>query len=245
MASYTETAETIECPVIPLRGTVAFPHIPMTLELERKMSVAAFEEAYKNGSYILLLAQMNPLDLNLKAESFATVGTVCVIRQFLKLPNGNVRIVVNGEARADVVSLKAPHHKDGVWHSSCVMVHIYSENNTKACALREETLDAVMDYITLLPNYSKELISELDTITDNGHLADFIAANMFTDLAVKGKVLAIREPDERLSLVFKKLVELKEIEEFRKEIICAYNRGDVDEMKAVVTKYIDCAINAV
>ena len=150
----------IECPVIPLRGTVAFPHIPMTLELERKMSVAAFEEAYKNGSYILLLAQTNPLDLNLRAESFASVGTVCIIRQFLKLPNGNVRIVVNGEARADVISLKAPHHKDGVWHSSCVMVHIYSENNTKACALREETLDAVMDYIILLPNYSKELISE-------------------------------------------------------------------------------------
>ena len=218
MASYTETAETIECPVIPLRGTVAFPHIPMTLELERKMSVAAFEEAYKNGSYILLLAQHNPLELNLKPDSFASVGTVCLIRQFMKLPNGNVRIVVIGEARADVISLKAPHQKDGVWHSSCVMVRVFSENNTRACALREETLDAVMDYVVLLPNYSKELISELDVVTDNGYLADFIAANMFTDLAAKGKMLEIKDPNERLSYAFKKLIELKEIEEFRKEI---------------------------
>ena len=218
MTSYTETAETIECPLIPLRGTVAFPHVPMTLELERKTSVAAFEEAYKNGGYILLLAQLNPLDLNLKPESFASVGTVCIIRQFLKLPNGNVRIVVRGEARADVISLKAPHQKDGVWHSKCVMVHIFAENNTRACALREETLDAVMDYVTLLPNYSRELITELDNINDNGYLADFIASNMFTDLSVKNKVLATREPDERLTLVMTKLIELKEIEEFRKDV---------------------------
>jgi len=218
MTSYTETAETIECPVIPLRGTVAFPDIPMTLELERKMSVAAFDEAYKNGSYILLLAQKNPIELNLKKDSFASVGTVCKIRQFLKLPNGNVRIVVKGEARAEVVSLKAPVAKDGIWHSSCIMIRIYSNGGTKSAALREEVLDAVMDYIVLLPNYSKELIAELDHITDNGFMADFIAANMMTDLSFKNKILETREPDERLSLILTKLIELKEIEEFRKDI---------------------------
>ncbi len=217
MTSFIEQAEKKEYPVLPLRGTVAFPGVPLSIELERKISVKAFDEAFKNDLPILLLTQKLLTDTEPNEESFYEIGTVCAIKQFVRLSNGNVRLVVSGTARADIVSL-IPPKSSGSWYAKCIEKHVYCPDNIRISALRREAEDTLLKYSECTSELSPRFLAEMTDIKDAGVFADFIAANIFGSYGDKMKVLSEADVYERLVLVSVMLREQTEIVKLQKDI---------------------------
>lgn len=217
MTSLIEQAEKREYPMLPLRGAVAFPGIPLSVELERKISIKAFDEAFKNDLPILLLTQKNLTENEPSEDSFYETGTVCVIKQFVRLANGNVRLVVNGIARADIISL-IPPKSSGAWYARCIEKHVYCPENTRLSALRSEAEAALATYVESTADLSPRLMTELMEIKDAGLFADFIAANIFGIYEDKMKILSEADAYERLMLVSVLLTEQAEIAKLQKDI---------------------------
>ena len=194
----------IECPMIPLRGAVAFPGIPISLELERKMSVSAFEEAEKSGLPIFLLTQKNPIEASPKSNEFYGIGTVCRIKQFVRLSNGNVRIIADGETRGEVVALFEPKVKGRAWVARVTPRNTFGNDDASTKAALVEAKDALAEYAGSIPEIANELLAEADNIGDSGRFADFVAANLFGTIQEKMRIL--KEID-----AFDRLVELSVI----------------------------------
>lgn len=218
MAPYTEHLKLIECPMIPLRGAVAFPGIPISLELERKMSVSAFEEAEKNGLPIFLLTQKNPIEAAPKAGEFYGIGTICKIKQFVKLSNGNVRIIADGETRGEVIALFEPRMRGGAWKASVTPKITVGEDEASTKAAMVEAKDALGEYAESIPEISNELLAEADNITDCGRFADFVAANLFGSIQDKMRILKEIDAFDRLVELSVILSEQAELAGLQREI---------------------------
>ncbi len=218
MRSYVEQTEEIYCPMLPLKGAVAFPGIPLSIELERKMSIKAFDEAFRDDGTILLLTQRNFLENQPTSEGFYDMGTVCRITQFVKLANGNVRLIAEGLARAEVLTLEEPKLTDGAWHSRCRAIYI-SCNVTKPLeAGRREAEETLRDYASSGTPLSKDLLSELTAISDPGVFADNTASAVFSEYNDKMNVLSKIDPLDRLVELTVVLREMAEISRLRKDI---------------------------
>ncbi len=218
MAPYTEHMSLTECPMIPLRGAVAFPGIPISLELERKMSVSAFEEAEKSGGSIFLLTQKNPIEPSPKADGFYSIGTVCKIRQFVKLSNGNVRIIAEGETRGEALALFEPRMRGGAWRASVASKITVGTDDAGAKAAMNEAKDALAQYASSIPEIASDLLSEADSITDCGVFADFVAANLFGSIQDKMRILNETDAFDRLIELSCILSEQAELAGLQREI---------------------------
>ncbi len=219
MTAYIEQTEEIFCPMLPLRGAVAFPGIQLNLELERKMSVKAFNEAFRTDGNILLLTQKNFLESEPEsAESFYEVGTVCHITQFVKLANGNIRIVAEGISRAEVVRLDPPKLNDAAWHALCRAKYISYDSTPELEAARDEAEDMLHTYSDNGANLSKELLRELDSIADHGAFADNTASSVLHEYSEKMLVLSKLDPYDRLIELTSVLTEMAEIAKLRLDI---------------------------
>ncbi len=218
MAVYNEHTEVIECPVLPLRGAVSFPGVPLSVEIERKISLKAFDEACKNNLPILLLTQKKIIDPAPSAEDFFDVGTVCRVKQYVRLANGNVRLIADGIARAEVLSLTKSRSKEGAWHSKCVLKRILCEENTEIKAVRAEAEIALEEYASVVSDLSPKLLAELVSVNDIGEYADIVAANLFVDYEAKMKVLKETDPEQRLIGVIATIKEYTEIAKLQSSI---------------------------
>ena len=218
MAPYNEHMSLIECPMIPLRGAVSFPGVPLSLELERKMSVSAFEEAEKNGGPIFLLTQKNPIEASPKEDGFYAIGTVCRIRQFVKLSNGNVRIIAEGQARGEAVALFEPRIRGGAWRASVMPKATIGIDEVSTRAAMNEAKDALADYAAGIPEISNDLLSSADNITDGGAFADFVAANLFGSIQDKMRILSETDAFDRLVELATILSEQAELAGLQKEV---------------------------
>ncbi len=218
MALYTEHVKFTECPMIPLRGAVAFPGTPISLELERKMSVSAFEEAEKSGGEIFLLTQKNPIEPSPKADGFYSMGTLCKIRQFVKLSNGNVRIIAEGKVRGEALTLFEPRIRGGAWRASVAPRITVGTDDAGAKAAMNEARDALARYASSIPEIANDLLSEADSITDCGAFADFIAANLFGSIQDKMRILKETDAFDRLIELSCILSEQAELAGLQREI---------------------------
>ncbi len=219
MKSYIEQTEELYCPMLPLRGAVAFPGIPLSLELERKMSIKAFDEAFRSDRTVLLLTQKNFLDSEPEsADAFYEMGTVCRITQFVKLANGNVRMVAEGLSRAKVISLEEPKMNGSAWHARCKAIYISYDVTRKLEAARAEAEELLHKYSKSGAHLSKELLSELDSITDPGIFADNTASSVLHEYSEKMQVLSQVDPFERLFQLVLVLNEMAEITKLRSDI---------------------------
>ena len=218
MAVYREQTETIECPVLPMRGAVAFPRISMSIEIERKMSLKAFEEAYKENSSILLLTQKKFIETDPDENGFYEMGTVCRIKQFVKLSTGSVRLIVEGLDRAEVLALSKPKTHGGAWHAKCMIKRVICEADAELKAVRNEAEKAVEAYAATISELSPKLLDELLAINDIGEYADMAAANLLVDYEAKMKVLMEPDPAERLIGVTAMINEYAEIAKLQGDI---------------------------
>jgi len=199
MVKYIEKAEKLSLPAIAMRGIVAFPSVPISIEIVRDKSVAACKEAQKNDGMIFLVAQ-NDISVNDPAEeNMYKVGTVARIRQSIKNKAGGMRIIVSGTQRAKMLSFD----NTGKYIRTEVLtkeVELDSNGGVKGEALVMEARNVFADFTKVLPAVSDDIKNTVNKLSDPGLLADFLASNVLVRHEDKQKVLERFDPMQRLEL---------------------------------------------
>lgn len=193
-------------PLLPLRDLVIFPHMVVPLFVGRQKSAQALEAAMNCGKNIFLATQKNATTEDPRAEDVYTAGTVCQIIQLLKLPDGTVKVLVEGKKRGTIVS-----------YLPCddyylVEVEVAAEKNHPVTPRMEALMRGVganfESYAKLTKNIPPEVLSNVNDIAEPGLLADSVVLHLNLKIADKQELLATKDPAERL----KKLLALMESE---------------------------------
>ncbi len=196
MPRYIEKLEMMNLPCIIARGTVAFPFIPLSLEIIGEEDIDVCAQANDEQSYVFILAQSDPSIEEPVAKDLCDVGTVCKIKQFLRLPEGSARLVVEGVYRASVITCEK---NEGVWRAEvmCKAINV-NENTAKTQALMREVQLQFDEFKKYKPKLSSEIKVAVGSINDAGLLCDFIAANVLINFQDKQAVLDVFDPIKRL-----------------------------------------------
>jgi len=182
------SSSVVELPLLPLRDVVVYPHMVLPLFVGRERSIEALEDAMANDKQVLLVAQRNPADDNPAADGIYQVGTVSNILQLLKLPDGTIKVLVEGSYRAaiDNVDDQGPFSVAGVRE-------IISEDipESEAELLLRSTIAQFEKYVNLSKKVPAEVLTSLTGIDEPGRLADTIAAHKSVPLDEKQNILEI------------------------------------------------------
>ncbi|WP_042474945.1 endopeptidase La [Bacillus ndiopicus] len=202
-------------PLLPLRGLLVYPSMVLHIDVGRDRSVAALEHAMVNESYIFLTAQK---DMRVEApekEDLFKIGTLATVKQMLKLPNGTLRILVEGISRGEIKKYKEelnfttvdvdlsedPTYKDSETEALMRTLLVFFEKYAKMSKkITEETIDSVVD------------------ITEPGRLADVIASHLPLKVQEKQEILAIFNVKKRLDNLIIRLHDEQEILDLEKKI---------------------------
>ena len=200
MPHYIEKVEKYTLPVIPLRGIVAFPSISLSFEISNETTIKTCEIADKEESKIFLVTQK---DISVEKPSDADLyetGVIGKIKQYVKLPEGNVRIIVEGIARASVTRY---YYDNDEITADVLSKHIFIENNggIKGTAAIHEVQTVFEKFTTYLPKLSNEIIIAVQSIKSPDLLSDFIACNILINTPDKQTVLEEYDPLKRLELL--------------------------------------------
>jgi len=185
----------VELPLLPLRDVVVYPHMVLPLFVGRERSIEALEDAMANDKQVLLVAQRNPADDNPAADGIYQVGTVSNILQLLKLPDGTIKVLVEGSYRAAIDNVD-----DGELFTLAGVREIISEDipESEAELLLRSTIAQFEKYVNLSKKVPAEVLTSLTGIDEPGRLADTIAAHMSVPLDEKQHILEISEIRPRL-----------------------------------------------
>jgi len=199
MPKFIEKIEKLTLPVIPLRGLVAFPSLPLNFELAREISVSACNAATSADMYIFLVSQKQ-IDTEMPtADDLFEVGAVAKIRQTLKTSEGNLRVIAEGICRATAVSYfeRDGHIMADVMSKTVSLDHSLG-GDVKVEALMKEATDALEAMVKYIPAASDELLLAAKSIKNPGLMADFVAANVLVRFEDKQRILETYEPLRRL-----------------------------------------------
>ena len=187
------TSQTL--PVLPLRDIVVFPQMIVPLFVGREKSVAALEAAMADGRTVFLLSQKNPGDEDPGVEELYDVGTLATVLQLLKLPDGTVKVLVEGQGRASLINLDAsgPHLMAEVAERPDV-----ERSETEVAALLRSAQGQFEQFVKLNRKVAPEIASQIAAVEEPGRFADTVAANLGLKIADKQALLA--EPDVGLRL---------------------------------------------
>jgi len=185
----------IELPLLPLRDVVVYPHMVLPLFVGREKSIEALEDAMANDKQVLLVAQRNAADDNPAVDDIYQVGTVSNILQLLKLPDGTIKVLVEGGFRAALLNVD-----DSGRFAIAQVREIASEDipEQEVDALLRSTVGQFEKYVNLSKKVPAEVLTSLTGIDEPGRLADTIAAHMSVDLEEKQHILEIPEIRARL-----------------------------------------------
>lgn len=201
MPRYLEKIESITLPVIPLRGTVAFPSLPVNIELQRDISKNAVEAADKNNAMVFVAAQKDMSIESPSKDDLYSVGTVIRLKQSIKGNNGSVRIIAEGVCRATVSSV---YMKNDCIYADIITKQISlekPESDLKTEALSKEAISLLRNFTAYMPSISDDIIYSAEIIKSPGLLADFIAMNVFVRFNDKQEILEIYDPLKRLEKI--------------------------------------------
>lgn len=204
--------EILNYPLLPLRDIVIFPHMVAPLFVGRPQSIAALEQATGRNNRIFLSAQIDPKTDNPTQDDIYPIGTIGHIVQMLKLPDGTVKVLIEGKQRAKLKSFDA--EKDLIR----VEVELLHEINSESVEV-EAVMRAVHDTFETYVGLSKKIPSEVSTsvagIDDASRLADTVAGHLQVPIAEKQEILAQVEPLARLEqllILLSQEVEILQIE---------------------------------
>jgi ATP-dependent Lon protease len=189
------SSSVIELPLLPLRDVVVYPHMVLPLFVGREKSIEALEDAMANDKQVLLVAQRHAADDNPGADDIYQVGTVSNILQLLKLPDGTIKVLVEGGFRAVVDSVD----DEGSFAVAGVR-EVVSDDipDEEVEALLRSTISQFEKYVNLSKKVPAEVLTSLTGIDEPGRLADTIAAHMSVDLEEKQRILEISSVRTRL-----------------------------------------------
>ncbi|HBN95269.1 MAG TPA: endopeptidase La [Firmicutes bacterium] len=187
-------------PLLPLRGTLVFPHMVTPLEVGRERSIEAVEQSMLRDGRIVLAAQHQLAVEDPQPEDIYGVGTLCEIKQLLKVPEGQIRVLVEGLSR---VTLEHIDDADGYYEAFVTAVpETYGEMNSyEREALVRTTRDEFEKYVRLSKKIPAEVLMSVSSIEDVHRFADTIASQLTVAFKEKQKLLEIFPVDKRLEAI--------------------------------------------
>ncbi len=212
--SYSDEAEQslLELPLLPLRDVVVYPHMVIPLFVGRQKSIAALQHAMDNDKKILLLAQKNAKDDEPTKEDLYEVGTLATVLQLLRLPDGTVKVLVEGVER---ISLQNVREEGEYLVASAALL-----DNQPLSEREQESLVRILmaqfdKYVQLSKKVPTEVITSLNSIEDPGRLSDTIASHLSLKVGEKQKILEVaseRDRIEHLLTILESEIDLLEVE---------------------------------
>ncbi|MBW8636555.1 endopeptidase La [Hoeflea sp. WL0058] len=191
----TQHGETTTYPVLPLRDIVVFPHMIVPLFVGREKSIRALEEVMGADKQILLATQINAGDDDPKAEEIYEVGTIANVLQLLKLPDGTVKVLVEGKDRAKVTAYT---RTDEFYEAAAEVMSEPEEDPVENEALSRSVVSEFENYVKLNKKISPEVVGAASQIDDYSKLADTVASHLSIKIPEKQEMLATVSVKERL-----------------------------------------------
>ncbi len=191
----SDTAKVSTFPVLPLRDIVVFPHMIVPLFVGRDKSVKALEDVMQDDKQILLVAQKNAGQDDPAAEDIYDVGTIGTVLQLLKLPDGTVKVLVEGSKRAKILRYTS---KEDFFQAEAEEVEEVSDEGTDIEALSRSVISQFENYIKLNKKIPPEVLVSLNQIEDVSKLSDTIASHLALKIAEKQELLELTSPAQRL-----------------------------------------------
>ena len=185
-------------PVLPLRDIVVFPHMIVPLFVGREKSIKALEEVMRSDTFILLATQKNPSDDDPATGAIYEVGTLASVLQLLKLPDGTVKVLVEGAARAKVESYT---ERTDYYEAAALVLADSSGEQVEAEALARSVINEFENYVKLNKKVSPEVIGVVQQIEDYAKLADTVASHLAVKIPDKQIILETPTVTERLEKV--------------------------------------------
>jgi ATP-dependent Lon protease len=194
-----EKADVIETlPMVPLRDVVVFPHMMIPFVIGRPSSIKALDYALVKGKRIFLSAQHDATRDNPGPDEIHTLGTICNIVQSLKLPDGNVKVLVEGLDRGRALEFK---EHEGFFKVVCKLIPRQTESVSGVEALMSKVIALFEQYVKLSNNLHYDAMLAAVRVEDPGKLADTIASHLVVGVEEKQNLLEIFSPQERLTRI--------------------------------------------
>ncbi|MCG2841060.1 endopeptidase La [Sandaracinobacter sp. RS1-74] len=192
-------AEQLTRPVLPLRDIVVFPQMIVPLFVGREKSVKALEAVMQNDKSIFLLSQKDPADEDPALDALYDVGTLATVLQLLKLPDGTVKVLVEGQQRARLARLV---DNDGYMVADIELLHDEEPEGPEAAALLRSAQKQFESYVKSAKRTSPEVALQIGQIEEAGRFADSVAGNLNLKIADKQALLSEIHVAKRLEMVF-------------------------------------------
>jgi ATP-dependent Lon protease len=202
MSDPTPSTDIVQYPLLPLRDVVVFPHMVIPLFVGRPKSIKAMETAMEAGKSILLVAQKSAAKDDPGPQDMYAIGCVSNILQMLKLPDGTVKVLVEGGTRAhirEVVDVRTH------WVAEAAPVPLDNAPVPEVEAMRRALLSAFDQYVKLNKKIPPEILTSLSGIDEAGRLADTVAAHLPLKLEQKQQVLEMFDVKQRLEHLLSQL----------------------------------------
>ena len=189
---------TLDLPLLPLRDVVVYPHMVIPLFVGREKSIEALEAAMTGEKQILLLAQKNPADDDPGEDALYRVGTVATVLQLLKLPDGTVKVLVEGEQRGAVERFT---EVEGHIRAEVSLIDETDAAERESEVFVRTLLSQFEQYVQLGKKVPAEVLSSLNSIEEPGRLVDTMAAHMALKIEQKQEILEIVDLTTRVEHV--------------------------------------------
>jgi len=198
----TPPAEIVQYPLLPLRDVVVFPHMVIPLFVGRPKSIKAMETAMEAGKSILLVAQKSAAKDDPGPQDMYDIGCVSNILQMLKLPDGTVKVLVEGGTRARISEIMDVRTH---WVAEATPLPPDAAPAPEVEAMRRALLSAFDQYVKLNKKIPPEILTSLSGIDEAGRLADTVAAHLPLKLEQKQQVLEMFDVKQRLEHLLSQL----------------------------------------
>src|ERR1035437_957322 len=201
-------------PLLPLRDVVVFPHMIVPLFVGREKSIAALESAMKDEKSIFMVAQKNAKKDDPKQEDIYRIGTIGIIIQLLRLPDGTVKVLVEGKTRG-VIKEYLPNN-DFFLVKVNEIEDIDDQNDVKKQALMRSIKESFEFYLKLSKKVHVEMMGTIAAIEDGSKLADVVVTHLNVKLVDKQKIMEIFNVGERLESIYSMMlseIEILQVEE--------------------------------
>ena len=205
MFNTKEKEETFKIPMMPIRDVVIFPHMLIPFVVGRESSVRALEEALRRDKRIILSTQHDPTVDEPKADEIFRVGTIVNIVQSLRLPDGNVKVLVEGLERAKIIQLD---NEEGYYQATVKLMAVKIANPSAYESVMNQATSLFEQYVKLSQNLNYETMIAAVKVDDPQKLTDTIAANLSIPIEEKQQLLEIPNPIDCLN----RIIEVLDIE---------------------------------
>jgi len=186
-------------PVLPLRDIVVFPHMIVPLFVGREKSVRALEDVMADDKQILLVAQKDAAQDDPQPKDIYDVGTVSTVLQLLKLPDGTVKVLVEGGQRARITGYK---ENENFFEANAELIEDAKEDEKELEALQRSVVSQFEQYVKLNKKIPPEVLVSINQIDNPSKLADNVAAHLNLKIADKQSLLEIKGITERLEKIY-------------------------------------------